>query len=268
MPKSGQAAVPTPAEFALLRARIAEQRHPEKNAAIMQVSFKLGLRVQEIALLQVKEVAFINKPDDTGLPFTLKKTLKLPANYTKGANAVRGSTRKYKRTALTFKVEQFNQVVQQITDLARRDPDAAVDPENFYPPAQKRSGKARDLPMVDPDLRQALGDYLLLRLAANSQLKASDPLFVSQKGGPYSPNSLQDHMRKMLTEWAGIEGASSHSGRRAVATDIIHGQGHSVKVAQTVLGHKDASTTLIYEQPPPEIVGEALKGVGESLSEK
>lgn len=33
--------------------------HPEKNTAIMQISLKLGLRAQEIALLQIKKVCSV-----------------------------------------------------------------------------------------------------------------------------------------------------------------------------------------------------------------
>ena len=50
MPKSGQARVLTPDQFAHLLAVIQQHRHPEKNTALIQVSYKLGLRVQEIAL--------------------------------------------------------------------------------------------------------------------------------------------------------------------------------------------------------------------------
>ncbi len=56
MPKIGQAHVPTPAEQQRLFEVILDHRYPEKNTAIMQISFKLGLRVQEIALLQLKEL--------------------------------------------------------------------------------------------------------------------------------------------------------------------------------------------------------------------
>ena len=51
MAKSGQARVPTPAQQRHLFQVIQQHRHPEKNTAIMQISFKLGLRAQEIALL-------------------------------------------------------------------------------------------------------------------------------------------------------------------------------------------------------------------------
>ncbi|SET27914.1 hypothetical protein SAMN04487962_106180 [Marinobacter segnicrescens] len=51
MSKIGQARVLTPDQFARLLNVIQEHRYPEKNTALVQISFKLGLRVQEIALL-------------------------------------------------------------------------------------------------------------------------------------------------------------------------------------------------------------------------
>jgi hypothetical protein len=46
MPKSGQARVPSREEQQRLFEVIQQNRHPEKNMAIMQISFKLGLRAQ------------------------------------------------------------------------------------------------------------------------------------------------------------------------------------------------------------------------------
>jgi len=59
-------------------------------------------------------------------------------------------------------------------------------------------------------------------------------------------------MGLMLRDRAGIEKASSHSGRKALATNIIHKQEKSIKVAQKIFGHANAATTLIYEEPPGE----------------
>ena len=256
MAKSGQARVLTAEQKQLVMDVIKEHRHPEKNTAIMQISFKLALRAQEISLLQIKEVARLNP---TGTDFELLEIMSLPAAYTKGADALNRSRSSYKRKRVSFDVGTFNQVVKQIEELAKAGRE--VNPENFYPPARKHRGKSRDLPMVDESLRTALFDYLRVRLAKAGKLKPSDPLFLSQKGTPYSPNTLQEHMAHILRDWAGIERASSHSGRRTVATDVIHGQGLSVKVAQKILGHSSASTTLIYEEPPEEVIGDALKNL-------
>ena len=223
MPRSGQARVPTPEEQRHLFDEIQKHRHPEKNTAIMQISFRLGLRVQEIALLQLKEVCRLSKarkspPRD----FTLHDVMTLPAAYTKGANATGRSKTAYERKTVSFSVEEFHKIVNQIEVLAQAGAD--IDPTSFYPDLKKHSGKSRDLPMVDPGLRESLHAYLVHRLESDPRAKPTAPLFLSQKGGPYSPNTLQEHMALMLRDWAGIEKASSHSGRRALITDVIHKQ--------------------------------------------
>ncbi len=256
MAKSGQARVLSPSQQQELFSVIKTHRHPEKNLAIMQISFRLGLRAQEIALLQVKEVAQLNP---TGTDFKLLEVMSLPAAYTKGANAVRRSLSTYTRKSLSFTIDAFDSVVKQIESLAKAG--VTVDPTDFYPPEKKHRGKSRDLPLIDDELRRSLEAHLRMRMSKESKLRPSDPLFLSQKGTPYSPNTLQEHMAHMLRNWAGVEKASSHSGRRSVITDIIHNQKKSVKVAQKVAGHVNPSTTIIYEEPPEELIASALAGL-------
>lgn len=243
---------------------IKKHRHPEKNTAIMQLSFKLGLRVQEIALLQFKEVCDLGQPSKKSMRhYTLLEKMALPASYTKGADAMKRSRSKYiKNRSMTFNKEQFDKIVRQIEALAKAGAD--VNPETFYPPIKKHKGKSRNLDLVDPDLRQALKEHIDLRIEKDPSVKPTDPLFVTQKGGPYSPNTLQDHMRLILRskEWAGIEKTSSHSGRRSMITDIIHRQKKTVKVAQKIAGHVNPATTIIYEEPPDEEIKDALLSVG------
>lgn len=256
MSKSGQARVLTAEQQDHVFDVIQQHRHPEKNSAIMQISFKLGLRAQEIALLQVKEVAKLN-PSGTNLE--LLEVMSLPAAYTKGADAMGRSKSHYDRKTVSFDVSSFDQVIRQVEKLAKAG--VSVNPEDFYPPVRKHKGKSRDLPLVDLALRQSLIDYLQLRLDSVGSLKPSSPLFVSQKGGPYSPNTIQEHMKLILHGWAGIEKASSHSGRRTLITDVIHKQKKSVKIAQKIAGHVNPSTTLIYEDPPEEQIIDALKNL-------
>ena len=256
MAKSGQARVLTPSQQRHLFDVIQTHRHAEKNTAIMQISFKLGLRAQEISLLQVKEVAKLNS---TGTDFKILEVMSLPAAYTKGADAMKRSKTQYQRKSISFDIDSFNKVVRQIETLAKSGAD--INPEDFYPPVRKHKGKSRDLPLVDTDLRDALNEYLSMRLSKGEKLKPSSPLFITQKGGPYSPNTLQEHMALMLRDWAGVEKGSSHSGRRSVITNIIHKQKKSVKIAQKIAGHVNPSTTLIYEEPPEDAIEDALKGL-------
>tara|TARA_R100000687_G_scaffold81922_3_gene79874 strand:+ start:2172 stop:2336 length:165 start_codon:yes stop_codon:yes gene_type:complete len=54
MPKSGQSRVLTAEQQGHVFDVTQHHRYPEKNTAIMQISFKLGLRAQAIALLEIK----------------------------------------------------------------------------------------------------------------------------------------------------------------------------------------------------------------------
>lgn len=260
MSKSGKARVLTPEQFTHLLGVIQNHRWPEKNTAIVQVSFKLGLRVQEIALLQVKEVAELEFQGNRTTGFRLKEILALPANITKGSSATKQSTTPYHRRRISMTVEEFNQKLRQVEELAKAG--AEIKPENFHPPVQNRKGKSRDLPMKDLALREALTGYLCVRLDQDPSLKPSDPLFLSQKGGPYSPNTLQDHIALMIRRWAGVEKGSSHSGRRTLLTGIIHGEAAGLKAAQQVAGHVNEATTLIYQELPEWSIADALQRVG------
>ncbi len=68
-------------------------------------------------------------------------------------------------------------------------------------------------------------------------------------------------MALILKDWSGIEKASSHSGRRSLITNIIHKQKKSVKIAQKIAGYVNPSTTLIYEDPPEQLLEDALKNL-------
>ncbi len=92
-------------------------------------------------------------------------------------------------------------------------------------------------------------------------LKPSSSIFITQKGGPYPPNTLHKNMALMLRDRVGIEKASSHSGRCSLITNVIHKQKKSVKIAQKIAGHVNPSTTLIYEEPSEEIVEDVLKNL-------
>jgi site-specific recombinase XerD len=265
MSKSGQARVLTPAQFAHVLAVAAQHRYPEKNTALLQISYKLGLRVQEIALLQIKEIATLGPLKEQPRSFKLHEIMPLPAAYTKGADALGRSVSRYERKRVSFAVEAFDQIVRTAHKLGAAG--AEVNPADYYPALNKHKGKSRDLPMKDAELIAALEMYLRLRLTQNPRLKKTDSLFMTQKGGPYSPHTLQEHITLMQREWAGIERASSHSGRRTLLTNVIHGQGKSVKIAQKIAGHVSASTTLIYEEPPEESIANALEKSGKDYSE-
>ncbi len=69
-------------------------------------------------------------------------------------------------------------------------------------------------------------------------------------------------MATMLREWSGIDRASSHSGRRTLATNLLLDQGERLKTVHKVLRHKSAATTTIYQNVSERDVRKVLKKAG------
>ncbi len=261
MSKAGQARVITDEQFIHLLSQIKEHRHPEKNTLIMQLSFKLGLRVQEISLLRIKDVVELGSIYTLG--FRIKDLLVLPKSFTKGANNTDKTQPKQKRRSVRFTLDEFDRLIHLVSEMTKAG--LSINPEDLYPEVNSKGGKTRELPLEDHALKKSISDYLQLRLAKKPHLKPNEPLIISQKGKAYSPNTLQEHMSLMLKQWAGIERASSHSGRRSLATKLLHKQNEHLKTVQQILGHKDASTTVIYHQLPEDEIRNVLRRAGESI---
>ena len=83
------------------------------------------------------------------------------------------------------------------------------------------------------------------------------PLIRSQKGSAFSANSLCQLFLRIYAE-AGIDGASSHSGRRTFITNLAH-KGVSAKVLMTLAGHKHLSTTQRYIDVNDELLLNAVE---------
>ena len=120
--------------------------------------------------------------------------------------------------------------------------------------ATTKNSKKRVAYLVNVKLRQVLAAYLETR--QNDALNR--PLFLSQKGGAFSPNSMQRLFSTLYQELAGIEGATSHSGRRNFATNVLN-SGANIKELQVLMGHSSINTTVIYVQEDPERLANLVK---------
>ncbi len=110
-----------------------------------------------------------------------------------------------------------------------------------------KGGKIRLCYLSNPKLREALSAYLEER--EDDNLKS--PLFLSQKGGAFSPNSMQQLFSTIYQKEVGLEGCTSHSGRRTFATRVLN-SGANIKELQILMGHSSINTTAIYVQEDPE----------------
>lgn len=115
---------------------------------------------------------------------------------------------------------------------------------------QTKGGKGRTV-YANSKLRKELAAYL----KANPAPALSDPVLVSQKGTRgsrrgFSANTLCQLINGIYRE-AGIQGATSHSGRRGFITALAD---HSVgiKTIMELAGHRQLSTTQRYIEVTPD----------------
>ena len=73
---------------------------------------------------------------------------------------------------------------------------------------------------------------------------ATAPYFMTQKRTGFSANTLTQHFIGLYKR-AGLEGATSHSGRRTFITNLA-AQGISVRVLAALAGHRSIQTTQRY----------------------
>ena len=181
MSREGQAAVLTKDELKRLEAMIASKLQAERNQSMMDFSFRCGMRVKEIAALELKDVV-------VGSHRKLKKSFTLESKKTKG-------------------------------------------------------DKNREIYLQDKTLIRNLRRYLVVRGYDRG------PLFLSRKGGAFDPNTMQMAFKRLFAA-AGIEGASSHSGRRTFATTLIN-KGFNLVMVAELMGHSSIEMTRKYVTTDP-----------------
>ena len=94
-------------------------------------------------------------------------------------------------------------------------------------------------------LSKVLQKELQRFIDSHSASKETDkPLLRSQKGGAFSPLTITQLFARFYAK-AGIEGASSHSGRRQFITTLAEKQ-INVRVIQALARHKHLNTTMRY----------------------
>ena len=104
---------------------------------------------------------------------------------------------------------------------------------------QAKGGKARTV-YLSQRLRRALASYgEAIKLDAPQA-----PLFASQKGGHFSPNTMCQLFLDIYRA-CGIKDASSHSGRRTYITRLAN-RGVGVRLLAELAGHSHISTTQRY----------------------
>ena len=123
-----------------------------------------------------------------------------------------------------------------------------------------KGNKHRDIPLTNRKVVDAIEKHLTNEMEMRGPfLEPSGPLFKSQKGRFFSPNSMV-HLIKHIYEDAGFGNASSHSGRRKFATTLIE-SGADINCVKLLMGHSSIQTTALYSSPSPKRLANLMSGV-------
>ncbi|MBU9312766.1 tyrosine-type recombinase/integrase [Burkholderia multivorans] len=117
--------------------------------------------------------------------------------------------------------------------------DGSIKSEIRLAPEQTKGRHARTV-FLGQKLRRELAAYV----ASLKSPRPDRPLFYTQKRAGFTANTLCQYFHWLYKE-AGIQGASSHSGRRSFITNLAS-KGIGVRVLMSLAGHRDISTTQRY----------------------
>ena len=116
--------------------------------------------------------------------------------------------------------------------------------------AEQTKGKYSRTVVLADKLRNEIQTYLQTRfdtkqlIALTYSEHINKPLFKTQKSNGFSANTLTYTMT-MLYKAAGLNGCSSHSGRRSFLTNLS-AKSVPLKVLMELAGHRQAQTTMRY----------------------
>jgi integrase/recombinase XerD len=127
--------------------------------------------------------------------------------------------------------------------------DGSIKPE-IRLTAWQTKGKRSRVVVLSEKLRKELFNYLQHRyqtkelVALNYTEELGKPLFPTQKREGFTANTAAYHFH-MMYRAAGLEGCSSHSGRRSFLTQLS-AKAVPLRVMMELAGHRQAQTTMKY----------------------
>jgi len=130
--------------------------------------------------------------------------------------------------------------------------DNTVKSEVRLMPNQTKGKHARTV-YLNEKMKKEIAHYLkCLRIK-----DISKPLFYTQKQAGFSANSLTQYFFYLYRN-VGLDGASSHSGRRSFLTGLAN-KGTSIHILKSLAGHRNISTTATYLYNTPDQLKAAVE---------
>ncbi|TYQ05315.1 UNVERIFIED_ORG: phage integrase family protein [Zoogloea ramigera] len=198
-----QATVLKPGQYRhLIRATRATSRAPERDVLVLMMGIHMGMRVSEIAQVEVGDFMFASGK--------LRQEVSLRAVVTKGCR-------------------------QRCVYLTNRDLVAAL--EDYLTLRVERRWRMSDDPKRYRGLRPDSALILTFKGYKYSMNRKRRINYAGEQIDYAACDALQSHVTKLYRD-AGIKGGSSHSGRRSMASRLL-AQGHDLETIQLMLGHAE-----------------------------
>jgi len=130
--------------------------------------------------------------------------------------------------------------------------DNAIKGEIRLMPEQTKGKHARTV-YLNERMQKELSSYIrCLRIKDPTK-----PLFYTQKQSGFSANSLAQYFFYLYRN-VGLDGASSHSGRRSFLTGLAN-KGTAIHILKSLAGHRNISTTASYLYSNPNQLKAAVE---------
>lgn len=220
-----QATVLKPGQYRhLLRATKATSRDPERDVLVLLLGIHTGMRVSEIAQIEVGDMLFPSG--------AIRSEVSLRARITKGLR-------------------------QRCIYPTNRDLTAAID--DYLTLRVERRWRMSDDPKRYRGLRP---DSALILTFKGYRYSMNTKRRINQAGEQVeyaACDALQSHVTKLYRD-AGIKGGSSHSGRRTMASRLL-ANGAALETVQLMLGHADLDHVDPYLQVSKAVLRRAFEEV-------
>ena len=142
-------------------------------------------------------------------------------------------------------------------------PEGDIKPTITLRKAGTKGGKGGVAYLSNPHLQQYLSAYIVQKRSEKSTTtRAADlkgALFTSRVGKRFSPSSMS-RLFTRLYQTAGLEGCTSHTGRRSAARNLNR-NGVSLYNIQKILRHADISQTVRYIDVDTDLLADIVRTV-------
>lgn len=123
-----------------------------------------------------------------------------------------------------------------------------------------KGGYHRDVSLENKRVIASMRDYINYRIESDGlAFNVQSPLFRSQQGSAFSANAVS-RLFINIYERAGIDNASSHTGRRSLITRLSESNIDIFSIAQ-IAGHQSIQTTQAYITSNPARLRNILMGI-------